>query len=77
MHFAYSDGEKGAAVPQKVERVVQKIGGSIPSFSSPHVDVCLGKILNPKLFPMVAPKMHECVSEWVNVTCSVKSTLSD
>ncbi len=31
--------------------VAQKIGGSIPGSSSPHVEVALGKLLNPKLLP--------------------------
>ena len=39
----------------------RKIGGSIPGSSNPHVDVSLGKTLNPKLLPMAAPSVYECV----------------
>ncbi len=39
----------------------QKVGGSIPSSSGLHVEVSLDKILNPKLLPMAAPLVWECV----------------
>lgn len=54
--------------------------GSIPSSSSPHVNVSLGKILNPKLLQIthvvpyggwVGSPHCQCMNE-MNVTCSVK-----
>ena len=40
----------------------RKIGGSIPGSSSPHVDVSLGKTLNPELLLMAEPS----VCEWLD-----------
>ena len=40
-----------------------KFGGLMSDFFSPHVDVSLGKILNPELLPMVVPTVYECVNE--------------
>lgn len=73
---------RGAAAAQEVEQVVQEIRGSIPSSSSPHVNVCLGKILNPKLLQIacvvpyggwVGSPHCQCVNE-VNVTVSYIAT---
>ena len=51
-----------AAVAQEVEgsSTNQKISGLIPTSSSPHVDVFLGKILCPKLLLMAALTVCEC-----------------
>ena len=56
-----------------------KVGGSIPDFSSPHIEVSLGRILNPKL-PLCIIGVCVCdsavciekrcctnVCKWVNV----------
>ena len=53
------------AVAQEVERSDsnRNIGCSIFGSSSPHADVSLGKILNPIVVLMAAPKVYECV--WV------------
>lgn len=64
MFFVSSCGSGGLCTNQKV-------GGSFPNSSSPHVEVSLGKILNLKLAPSVS-----LVCEWLNTTvCSVYESL--
>ena len=43
---------------KKLERLSSnwKIGGSIPGSSGPHVNVSLGKTLNPKLLPLLCQR---------------------
>lgn len=41
---------------------------SIPGSSSLHIEVSLGKTLNPKLLSKAAPS----VCEWVKELCSIK-----
>ncbi len=50
------------AAAAQAEQVVYQSedGGSIPGSSDQHVEVSLGKILNPKLLPMAVPLMCEC-----------------
>ncbi len=50
-----------STIAQEEESTNQKVGGSIPSSSSPHVKVSLGKILNSKLLPVAVPAVCECV----------------
>ncbi len=45
----------------------RKIVGLIPGSSSPHVEVSLGKILNPKFLPKAVPSVCVCVNECMNV----------
>ncbi len=51
------------AVAQKVEHVAYQSEGRWfdPSFSGLHVEVSLTKILNPKLCPMAALLVCECL----------------
>ena len=61
--------DSGAAVAQELEQSSSnwKIGGSTPGSSSPHVDVSLGKTLNPKLLPLLCQQCMN-VNEWLNST---------
>ena len=65
---------KEAAVAQEGERspsnlpigkVQVQLKGSIPGSSSPHVDVSLGKTLNPKLLQLLRQQCIN-VNEWLN-----------
>ncbi len=56
-------GSGGRAVERRLS-TNQKIGGLIPGSSSPHVEVALGKLLNPKLLPKAVP-LGMNVYEWV------------
>ena len=48
------------------ERVCE-IGGSNPGSSSSHLEVTLGKTLNPKVLQKAVASVCECVCEWVTV----------
>jgi len=61
LSILYGNDRTGAAAAQEEEQspASQKVGGSIPSFPGPHIEVSVGKILNPTL----PTDVWECVGE--------------